>query len=174
MKKIKNSIKKYRRDFFLCITVLWMLTIFIMSAQPADNSTKTSLFVGETIASVVVPGYKHWKEKDQILLAERIDHPVRKAAHFLEYTVLGFLMTNTLCGFRKASFGNNVGTAYILGTLYAVTDEFHQLFVPGRSGQLSDVLLDSLGVLFGCLIVLVLKKIIISKVTGHRSVSTYV
>ena len=164
---MKNSVK----DFFLCATVLWMLMIFIMSAQPADDSTKTSLFVGEAIASIVVPGYQHWNEDDRLILAERIDHPVRKAAHFTEYSVLGVLVSGTLCGFSKASLEKNITTAYILGTLYAVTDELHQLFVPGRSGQLSDVLIDSAGVFLGCVMVYVFKKIIMSKSTGRSYAS---
>ena len=44
-------------------------------------------------------------------------------------------------------------TAFPLGVLYAASDEFHQLFVPGRAGRVSDVLIDSSGVLLGIAIV---------------------
>ncbi len=158
--KNKSKSKRYSRNIILCMTILWMLTIFIMSAQPADESTKTSLFVGKTIASWTVPGYSDWSPEEQILLAEKIDHPVRKTAHALEYIALGILMSCTLNCFHDAPYENNMIVAYALGTAYAATDEFHQLFVPGRSGQLSDVALDSTGVLMGCLLVLVFKKII--------------
>ena len=55
----------------------------------------------------------------------------------------------------KASFKN----AFLAGTAYAVTDELHQLFVPGRAGMISDVLIDSLGVLFGCFLIYALFRI---------------
>ena len=44
------------------------------------------------------------------------------------------------------------GWAWVVGTLYAASDEIHQLFVPGRSGQLRDVFLDSAGVAAGILL----------------------
>ena len=42
--------------------------------------------------------------------------------------------------------------AWLIGTAYAVTDEFHQSFVPGRSCELRDVMIDSCGVLTGVLL----------------------
>ena len=81
--------------------------------------------------------------------AEGIDHAVRKTAHFAEYAILGFLLTGA------ASLGNGWKSFLqpgLTGALYAASDEFHQLFVPGRSGQISDVLLDSAGVCFGVLL----------------------
>ena len=43
--------------------------------------------------------------------------------------------------------------------LYACTDELHQLFVSGRSGQFTDVLIDTLGALFGCLLLLMIRRL---------------
>ncbi len=148
-----------RRWTFLVLTLLWMLVIFLMSSQPADDSTEMSLYVGETIGKVFVPGYTGWSPEEQIEFAEHIDHPVRKAAHATEYTVLGILLFMTC----RSSFGMNLKgsfrTAFLTGTIYAATDEFHQLFVPGRAGMISDVLIDSMGVLFGCLVIYALYKV---------------
>ncbi|SDZ78329.1 VanZ like family protein [Oribacterium sp. KHPX15] len=148
-----------RRWIFLVLTLLWMLVIFLMSSQPADDSTETSLYVGETIGKVFVPGYTGWSPEEQIEFAEHIDHPVRKAAHATEYTVLGILLFMTC----RSSFGMNLKDsfriAFLTGTIYAATDEFHQLFVPGRAGMISDVLIDSMGVLFGCLVIYALYKV---------------
>ena len=46
-----------------------------------------------------------------------------------------------------------IGIPWICGTIYAATDEIHQLFVPGRSGQVRDVLIDSCGVFIGVMVV---------------------
>lgn len=158
--KNRTKSKNHFRNLLLCMTILWMTGIFLMSAQPADESTNTSLFVGRTIASLTVEGYSDRSPEEQLKLAEMIDHPVRKTAHILEYTILGILISLTLNEYRRASYESSMAIAFILGAAYAATDEFHQLFVPGRSGQISDVALDSAGVLAGCFIVYVLKKII--------------
>lgn len=48
---------------------------------------------------------------------------------------------------------------FAVGSLYAASDEFHQLFVPGRSGRLTDVLIDSAGLLAGILVVCLIKQL---------------
>lgn len=71
---------------------------------------------------------------------------VRKAAHFLEFTGLGFLFSISLfttIGVPKPVY------AVLFTSVYAATDEFHQLFVEGRSCQLSDWAIDSLGAILG-------------------------
>lgn len=164
----KDHNKSRKRCFFPVLVLLWMLAIFLMSSQPADDSTETSLRVGEAIGKIFVPGYIGWSEEAQLEFAENIDHPVRKAAHATEYTILGILLFMTC----RESFGMNLKAsfknAFLAGTAYAATDEFHQLFVPGRAGMISDVLIDSLGVLFGCLLVTALCRILRKK----RNVST--
>ena len=75
------------------------------------------------------------------------DYLYRKLAHCGEYAVLSFLYYRAL---DRGANRDAVGwPAWSLGVLYAATDEFHQTFVPGRAGELSDVLLDSLGCLAG-------------------------
>ena len=83
----------------------------------------------------------HWDEKELLDKAEFIDYPVRKCAHMSEYailTLLGFLTFSFLHGRR---FLIPIGVTF----LYACTDEFHQLFVPGRAGRFTDVLIDTTG-----------------------------
>ena len=55
-----------------------------------------------------------------------------------------------------------------MGSAYAATDEFHQLFVPGRSGQMTDVMIDSVGCLIGCLVTC----LILHLVRKHASFQT--
>ena len=72
------------------------------------------------------------------------DLVLRKAAHAAEFAVLGFLLLRAL--------GREV-VALALGIAYAVSDELHQHFVPGRQGSVLDVALDSLGVAAGVYVV---------------------
>ena len=146
--------RKKAAHLFLLLSLLWMAFIFTMSQQNADTSTETSLRAGELVAELVVPGYRDWTPAAQRQLAIRIDHPVRKLAHAGEYMVLGVLYSLcylfTVMPERRRSL---FCTVLPLGMLYAASDEFHQLFVLGRAGRITDVLIDSSGVLIGILLV---------------------
>ena len=72
------------------------------------------------------------------------DLALRKVAHAAEFAVLGFLLLRAL--------GREL-PALALGIAYAVSDELHQHFVPGRQGSLLDVLIDAVGVAVGVLLV---------------------
>ncbi|WP_427338140.1 VanZ family protein [Caloranaerobacter sp. DY30410] len=81
-------------------------------------------------------------------LVLKFNHIVRKFAHFGIYFVLGLLVTNAFVrsgvkGFKAFIFS----LAFCI--LYAVIDEIHQLFVPGRCAQVTDVLIDSVGAFGG-------------------------
>ena len=104
----KDHNKSRKRCFFPVLVLLWMLAIFLMSSQPADDSTETSLRVGEAIGKIFVPGYIGWSEEAQLEFAENIDHPVRKAAHATEYTILGILLFMTC----RESFGMNLKASF--------------------------------------------------------------
>ena len=59
------------------------------------------------------------------------------------------------------NLGNKKRTiiSLVLGIIYASLDEFHQLFTPGRSAQITDVIIDSMGVMLGILLVMLVIKI---------------
>ena len=136
------------RGIFLAVTLSWMIVIFSFSAQPADDSGKTSQGVGAFLAELFVPGYEDWSTQRQEAFVVKVDHPVRKAGHVREYAVLGTLVTGTVLSFglrgKRAAL-----TAEGIGVLYAASDEFHQLFVPGRGSQVTDVLIDASGFAVG-------------------------
>ncbi|MEA5024001.1 hypothetical protein SDC9_15252 [bioreactor metagenome] len=123
--------------------LLWMGIIFYLSAQAAAQSDELSQGIAERLFSAVakaLPGLN----MDYI----QSNFIVRKSAHFLTYLVLSVLTMNAL---RQCSVRGVRQIAIALGicVFYAVSDEVHQLFVPGRSGQIKDVLLDSGGAIVG-------------------------
>jgi VanZ family protein len=74
-------------------------------------------------------------------------------AHGAAYAGLGFLLTRALAGGQLAAMTLRLALiATVLGTLYGVSDEFHQSFVPGRMATLSDVIADGVGALVGALV----------------------
>ena len=127
--------------------LIWLMVIFSFSAKKADESTVMSHSVGKLIGNIVIPEYRSWPEDKQEQFAEKIDFPVRKCAHASEYAVLGVLMLGTAYSFAEDRGKKNRLLCWCAGTAYAATDEFHQLFVPGRSCQFRDVCIDSAGIL---------------------------
>ena len=158
--------KNNKSVVWLIITVVWMTVIFCFSAQPADVSTDTSLRVGMTIGKMSVPDFSKLPKEEQMDYAKKIEFPVRKMAHATEYAILGCLLTN-LC--QSLSMKKAYMWSWLMGSAYAATDEFHQLFVPGRSGQITDVMLDSVGCLTGCLLI----YLILCIVKKHASFQTH-
>lgn len=173
---------RVRRRVFLVLMILWMAGIFVFSSRSGDESTEDSYFVGNMVGEIFVPGFDEWSAEKQQAFAEKIDHPVRKTAHATEYAILGLLAAGVcipeVMGRRdEKTMSEEVGCSrttkseyakirrellipWGIAALYAATDEFHQLFVPGRSGQFSDVILDSAGALAGLLILALVRKII--------------
>ena len=72
---------------------------------------------------------------------------VRKTAHFTEYFILGILSLNCYKDYCKNK--RIILFSIVFCILYAMLDEFHQTFIPGRVGTIKDVLIDSMGVLCG-------------------------
>lgn len=134
-----KSLNKIACFLMLC----WMVVIFMFSAEPDTESSELSGSVSYRIVSVVnTITASHWDEKELLDKAELIDYPVRKCAHMSEHAIL------TLFGFLTFSFLHGRGRFMIpIGVtfLYACTDEFHQLFVHGRAGRFTDVLIDTTG-----------------------------
>ena len=114
---------------------LWAAFIFFMS-----SNTSTGLNEGLGVFSRI---YQVMKDVQASLLGPGVD-VLSSIAHFCEYTVFGALLANALrC---HMPLGRACVLAIVCGSLYGVTDEFHQLFVPGRAGKLTDVLIDCIGV----------------------------
>lgn len=134
--------------FSLSLVILWMGVIFFFSHQPATESSELSSGITEAIVDVVniiAP------DNDLILDQGGINFIIRKGAHFGVYLILGLLVYKGLI-YSNISKYKVIFLALLICILYATSDEIHQLFIPGRSGQLSDVLLDSAGSLVGVLL----------------------
>ena len=128
------------------VVVLWMGVIFFFSSQPADDSKELSTGVTEVILSVVEAVAPH-----SDFFMENLHHFVRKNAHFLIYFILGMLVLRAL---RLSEIRGKKGIvlALTICIVYAISDELHQLFVPGRGAQVKDVIIDSTGALVGIIV----------------------
>lgn len=147
-------IKKAKSKIYIAwfLVILWMIVIFYMSSQPAAASNGMSRGVTKLIIQFVSNIYALDIEVDATQFwVDRFNHIVRKLGHVTEYLVLGILVANA---YKKSSVKGCKLMMYslILCFAYAVSDEFHQYFVPGRGPGWSDVMLDSFGAALGIII----------------------
>lgn len=128
------------------VLILWMIVIFSFSSADANKSTGTSDKVITTMIEIkdkITNNETPNNEKEIII--KNSSFYIRKIAHITEYLILGFLTFNLL----KQYSVTNIYYAIGLSILYSCTDEFHQLFISGRSGSIRDILIDSIGILIG-------------------------
>ena len=111
--------------FYGAGAIIWMGLIFWLSQQPALPSLPDSL----------------------------LDLISKKLGHFFAYAILMALWWGAIRPLQPTT-GRALILAFIITLLYAISDEWHQTFVPNRSGQVADVLVDAAGALSVCLIVL--------------------
>jgi VanZ family protein len=123
--------------FWWTLVVVWCGLIFYMSSRSADESSNQSVFIADLLNRWV----RHLLGPHAFVLSE---NAVRKGAHFLEYLVLGCLL---FMGFLdRSKLGRSILFVFAAGILFAVSDEIHQLFVPGRTLRPFDVLIDMAGI----------------------------
>ena len=125
-----------------------LAAIFILSAQPAEVSTSESdLFVAVPMDIVKYVRPEKISDGSAYLLIQFL---VRKTAHVIEFAALAF-WTSALLALYQVRFPY-LG-AGVFTSLYAASDELHQLFVPGREGKVTDWMFDSFGAVIGALLV---------------------
>ena len=147
-----------KKTIFAVLLVLWMGFIFSMSSENAEKSSNTS---GQTIRVVLsaVPGFEEQPEEVKVNIIEKLQFIVRKSAHFIGYMILGILASGLILYY--GNINKKYLLAFLICVIYAISDEIHQLFVPGRSGQVRDVLIDSAGSLLGIILVMAFEKLLI-------------
>lgn len=149
-----------RMSIFLVLAILWMAVIFAFSSRDGDESTNDSHEVGLFIGKIIIPNFEKKTEEEQIEFAEDIDFLIRKIAHGTEYAILGMLLCGAIIDVPDK---RNWFIPWVGATLYACTDEIHQMFVPGRDGKPLDVLIDSTGAFIGAGITLLVIRNILNK-----------
>ena len=129
------------------VLILHMTFIFSLSSQVAEDSQKLSGGFTQKVFSVFYPGFSEMTEEQQQQIIEGITFPIRKLAHFSIYFLLGVFSFLAVISYDKIAFWLRCVISFLICFVYAASDEIHQLYVPGRSGEFRDVLIDSSGAL---------------------------
>ena len=142
----------YRIVTFVLLVSL-MVVIFSFSAQTANESRKTSTGFKIILFEKFYPHFKEFSKAKQQEILDSFSFPVRKAAHFSLYFTLGLFSFLFIVSFKSFKMIYRFILSFEICLLYSISDEIHQIFVPGRGGMISDVLIDCSGTLL-CLLIL--------------------
>ena len=139
-----------RKKVILILLIAWVATvaigIFLFSSQTGEESGEISKGLMENVFAFLQLDAER---------EERLHHLIRKGAHMTEYAVLGasvcvlFFYLADIGHWKRVSRIGMTGYAWIFSVLFAVTDEIHQAFIPGRGPAVKDVLLDAVGAALG-------------------------
>lgn len=129
--------------------LIWMMVIFCFTAQNGDESGDLSSGVTHLVMTVFNQLFQlEWSQAELLEMVSIWDYPIRKLAHMTEFGILAVLIFIAIKNYKIV---NTTKKRYLFAWLgavaYAASDEFHQLFVPGRSGNLFDVCVDASGAL---------------------------
>lgn len=122
------------------LVLLWMFLIFSASADGESFRHSSRFF----------EPFVHWLfPKMSQAHVELLHHVFRKGCHFTEYAVLALLcrhaIRNSIKNISPRWRWDEAGLALAIVFTYAAGDELHQVFVPSRTGQVSDIFVDVLG-----------------------------
>lgn len=127
-----------KKKINLILIIIWMIFIFVMSSFNANDSANQSNIIAHFLSQLF-----------NINNLELLSLIVRKLAHFSEYLILGILIYNYCLRFDLS---------VLICLFYAISDEIHQIFTPGRSCQIMDVIIDLLGAICGIIILFFYNK----------------
>ena len=148
--------RRKRRWILICSVVVFLIAamIFFFSAQNAEESEETSSGIVAWVVRLLYPSYPEMTPQQKYELMKDLALKVRKLAHFTEFALLGAALRLL---FHALRLRLPLLWAWLAGTLYAVSDEVHQMFVEARGPAVTDVLIDSAGVLtMACVMSLIL------------------
>lgn len=143
----KSSIKKIYFSLSLIIVIALLVLIFCLSHQNGSDSGDTSGWF-TTLINLLLP-------------FSVSESTIRTLAHFSEFACLSFFVNNLFVAYKEKL---SPVIAVSLSFLYAITDEIHQIFIPGRACQFSDMIVDLGGIISGmavyAVVYLLAKKVI--------------
>lgn len=140
----------FRRVVPILLVIVWLFVIFSFSSQQGNVSQSKSQQITDHIS-------KNYNEVVGVIEKRTLHYLVRKSAHVMLYFVLCILVMNALYhgGFKgKGLFIR----AFIICIFYASMDEIHQRFVSDRSGKLTDVFIDAIGIVLAMILAFIVEK----------------
>ena len=156
---MENKMKKNILRIILILLLLGTFyIIFGFSSQDGEKSGSLSRRITEKIVPLI-PQIQKENEIEKENIMNTMESIIRKMAHFSIYTAVGLLLM-ALVSTYNIKEKNRLIISLTTGIIYSTSDEIHQSFVPGRSPMITDIVIDTMGVILGILLIILGKKII--------------
>jgi VanZ family protein len=139
-----------KRKWWMLAAIVWMASIFLVTQLPYFTGENTSKVIQK--AAVTETHSTNAQSVDPVNINE-LNLIIRKITHVIVFGILAFLLYKTL-----AAYPFSYILSWILTVIYAVSDEWHQSFMPGRVAAYQDVLFDSLGAFFALFLIYIISK----------------
>jgi len=147
--------KKGKGIIALCILLFLFVVMFLFSSQNGTGSSSLSMKVTRVIAKVTFFNYDDMTLSQQTFIVKELNYFIRKVAHFMIYMIIGmcsyYILYALIENIRKKAL-----VACVMCFVYALSDEIHQFFVPGRDFKVTDIIIDMFGVVIGMIMLRVL------------------
>ena len=137
--------------------------IFGFSGQDGEESSGLSRKETEFITDNIF----QLSNESKIHRIDQLEYIIRKLAHFSIYTVVGILLMGFVSTYEIEKI-KKIYISIVVGIIYATSDEIHQAFIPDRSARLTDVIIDTMGIVLGIIIVLIFMKLVYKRI--HNAV----
>lgn len=168
--------KNFYKLLSFCLVIIGIIIIFLFSSMDAtESNSKSKQIINKAITKSAEVSNDlgvtnvNTESQKKIAIVNKLNPPLRKCMHASVYFILDLL----LCSFINSLNLENEYLKYILSVivvfLYACTDEYHQTFVTGRSGEFRDVLIDTLGGIIACIFVVIMNHIF-KAIRGKKNV----
>lgn len=138
------------------LVIIWLIIIFMFSNMDTIKSNGTSKEMINKVVETTIETSNNIgiieetpTEEEKQNIVNNLNLPLRKIMHFTEYLILSLLLLYAL---TKTNIKNKYFITIIICFIYAITDEYHQTFIDGRTGQFIDVLIDTAGSILGLII----------------------
>ena len=155
--------------FRIIVLLLLIGTFFIIFRFSSQNGTQ-SKGISTKVTEVILEKsskYNQLDNKEKKKVFNRANAVIRKIAHFSIYTLVGLLLMGIMTR-TKLKDKRRILITVVIGIIYATLDEFHQSFSPGRTPKITDIYVDTLGVILGILLVLTAREIYNKYITSNR------
>ena len=143
-----------KKIVYLLLLILWIIIIYMLSNQTGDISGGSSEGIIKNTLEIIYSIFNISKENINEVV-HILHNPIRECAHAFEYFVLGLLTFKNLENF-------NIKNKYVITLLlcftFALFDEVHQLFINGRTFQIIDITIDTLGFSLVLILLKIIKK----------------
>ncbi len=149
---------KFFSSLTTVILIGLMIFIFFLSHETAESSSETSGEIIRLAASIFHPDFDELPENKQAEIIKDLQFIFRKAAHFTLYFLLGLFAFLSVIVYKNLPLAARSAISLGICLLYGISDEIHQLFISGRSGEIRDVCIDFLGSLLSVTILYIIFK----------------